>query len=73
MGKPFVVPVVLADVSNYACTDASADADDGNYASNDSTDDAPTSALATAPTSAQPPPSTRGGQPLDRGRLAPLS
>ena len=32
MGKHFVIPVVLADVSNYACTDASADADDGNYA-----------------------------------------
>ena len=57
--------MVKADDGNRPSADTSADADDGNYASNDSTDDAPTSALATAPTSARPTPSTRGDQPLD--------
>ena len=72
MGMQVVIFAVLADDSNYASADTSADADDGNYASNDGTVDTPTSALATAPTSAQPTPSTKGDQPLDRGRLAPL-
>ena len=72
VGMHLAVPAVLTDDSNYASADANADADDGNYAGNDSTDDTPTSALATAPTSAQPTPSTKGDQPLDRGRLAPL-
>ena len=65
MGMHFVIPVVLADDTNYACTDAS----DSNDSTDDSNYDRPTARRrqhSRPPRPRETSPSTEGDSPLCR-------